>query len=423
MNQGNRRYIVTLAVVAGAILAIGYAVRPRQPSAEPVQAPSQTELSRLTRLTQRRSLESMAGYFATLAEEVQGTVVSMSTLNRSGLLWEPGVVATVRLEPHFPGATTVSTPAGEVGVGIVVSGPQLPIAAARMSDEGLLVFPPRRPGARLEPGDWMLAVWRRDRQMKFVPAHFLDASHVQCGQQLVEELRSSVSWSRDMAGGGLFDLDGRLVGLIAPCADRFAAVSVESVDTMLNEGRSVAGRIVGRFGMRLESLTEDERLHFETNRGVVVREVWRGHIADRVGVRPGDILVAINAEPIGSIDQLAPLVDAPDFDAFDVAVRRGPDLVSVVLPTTDAGLESANGTDSGPGIVWEPAPDGHGVSDIVQDSPAARAGLQPGDRLIRIDLAEPEALADVEAALAADRETSVFLEVDRDGRRWGVLLP
>ncbi len=422
MKQVNRRYIVTLAIVAGAILGIGYAVRPRQPSAEPIQAPSQTELSRLTRITQRRSLESMAGYFATLADEVQGTVVSMSTLDRSGVLWEPGVVATVRLEARFPGATTVSTPAGEVGVGVVVSGPQLPIAAARMSDESL-TFPPRRPGARLEPGDWMLAVWRRNRQMKFVPAHFLDATRIPCGQQLVEELRSSVPWSRDMAGGGLFDLDGRLIGLIVPCEERFAAVSVESVDTMLAYGRSVEGRIVRRYGMRLESLTDAERLHFGSNQPVVVREIWRGHLADTVGLRPGDIVVAINAEPIGSLDQLSPLVDASDSAAFDVAVRRGPDLVNVVLPTTDAGLESDEVADWSPGIVWEPAPVGHRVSDIVPDSPAARAGLQPGDRLVRIDLIEPEDFAAVEAALAADGETSVFLEVDRDGRRWGVLLP
>ena len=423
MRQVNRRYIVTLAVVAGAILGIGYAVRPRQPSAEPtVQAPSQTELSRLTRLTQRRSLESMTGYFATLAADVQGTVVSMSTLDRSGVLWEPGVVATVRLEPRFPGATTVSTPTGEVGVGVVVSGPQLPIAAARMSD-GALAFPANRPESRLEPGDWTLAVWQHDRQMNFVPSHFLDAAQVRCGYQLIEELRSSVRWSRDMAGGGLFDLDGRLVGLIVPCEDRFAAVSVESIDTMLRHGRSIEGRIVGRYGMRLGYLTEAEHLHFDSNQRVVVREVWHGYLAAAVGLRPGDILIAINAEPIGSLDQLAPLVDASDFDAFDVAVRRGSQLVNAVLPTTDGALTPDDEAGSSPGIVWEPAPVGHRVSGVVAESPAARAGLQPGDRLVRINLEDAEDLADVEAALAPDRDAPVFLEVDRGGRRWGVLLP
>ena len=75
--------------------------------------------------------------------------------------------------------------------------------------------------------------------------------------------------------------------------------------------------------MRLGQLTDAERLHFGASRGIVVRDVWQGSIAARSGLRPGDILIAINAEPIGSVDQLTPLVGGSDAEAFDVAVRRG----------------------------------------------------------------------------------------------------
>ena len=73
--------------------------------------------------------------------------------------------------------------------------------------------------------------------------------------------------------------------------------------------------------------------------------------------------------------------------------------------------------------MWEPAQVGHHMSGIVPGSPAARAGLRPGDSLVRIDLAAPRNRAAVEAALGPGREEPVFLEVDRNGRRWGVLLP
>ena len=39
-----------------------------------------------------------------------------------------------------------------------------------------------------------------------------------------------------MAGGGLFDLDGSLIGGVLPCDDRFAALSVGSVNSMLRVG-------------------------------------------------------------------------------------------------------------------------------------------------------------------------------------------
>ena len=275
----------------------------------------------------------------------------------------------------------------------------------------------------VDPGDWMLAVWRRDREAKFVPAYVLDIASVRCGQQRIEELRSSVGWSRDMAGGAVFDLDGRLIGLIVPCEDRFAAVTVDGVDAMLGSGRSVEGRIVGRYGMKLGLLTDAEQLHFASNQRVVVREVWNGYPADAVGFRPGDIVVAISAEPIGSPDQLAPLVEASHIETFDVAVRRGSDVVSITLPTTDTPLGPDDETRTSPGIVWDPPPVGHRVGAVVPDSPAARVGLRAGDRLVRINLEEPESFAEVEAALAAEREAPIFLEVGRDGRRWGVLLP
>ena len=60
MNRTERRYIATLAAAAAGILLVGFWLRPSQPTADKqVPAPSQTELSRLTQITQRRSLDDM----------------------------------------------------------------------------------------------------------------------------------------------------------------------------------------------------------------------------------------------------------------------------------------------------------------------------------------------------------------------------
>ena len=64
MPPEDRRYIVTLAGAAAAILVLGVLLRPGPIADEPLPSPpSQAELSRLTRITQRRSLEAMQEYF------------------------------------------------------------------------------------------------------------------------------------------------------------------------------------------------------------------------------------------------------------------------------------------------------------------------------------------------------------------------
>jgi len=268
----------------------------------------------------------------------------------------------------------------------------------------------------------MLAVWRRERAVNFVPSYFLGTALVQCGDQTVDELRSNVAWSLDMAGGGLFDLDSSLIGVILPCGDRFAAVAVESISAMVQRGSSTMGRVLGRYGVLLDSLTEDEQVYFGRGGGVIIREVWTGYPAEAAGLKPGDILIAINAEPIGAPEQLDPLGDAGDVDTFDVAVLRGDEIVPVVLATDTGPSSAADELDARPGIFWEPEPVGHLIDAVVPDSPADIAGLRAGDRLIRIDDQEPVDLAQAVEILAPGREESVFLEIDRAGRRWGVLL-
>ena len=62
------------------------------------------------------------------------------------------------------------------------------------------------------------------------------------------------------------------------------------------------------------------------------------------------------------------------------------------------------------------------MDTVAADSRAADAGIRAGDRLLRIDgveIADPDQVRDV---LAPDRETDAFVELERAGRRFGILL-
>lgn len=423
MNQ-NRRYVLTLAAVALVILVVGSLLRPSQPTTdEPIPAPSQSELSRLAQLSQRRALDDMTEYFAIVADEAADGVLWLPSLNRSGLVWGAGLVLTVRTERRFPDAATLSTPTGDIGVVAVSAGPHLPIATLRISDPQRLQPPRRRSAAFLTAGAWMLALWHGDGEATFTPAHFLGTAPARCAGQLVDEVLSNIPWTRGMAGGGLFDLDGNLVGVIVPCAERVTAVAVADVETLLRQDQTLEGRLLRRYGLRLGSLSEAEQEHFGRGEEIVVREVWTEYPADVVGLAPGDFVIAVNDEPFASPSQLELLAEAAELDAFELVVDRGAALVDIQLPVDPSAFETLSDPTSAAGLMWRVPPVGHLIDAVVPESPADVAGIRAGDRLLRIDTIEPADVDQVRDVLSPDRETPAFVELERSGRRWGVLLP
>ena len=483
MARPDRRYIFVLAGVAAAILVLGALLRPAPVADEPlVGPPSQAELSRLTRLTQRRSLEAMQEFFTAVANDADRSVVRLRMLGRSGVVWAPGIVVTARLEHRFPSTTTVSGTAGELGVPHAGGGPYLPLALLDIPETDEFIPVRRRDAATLASGAWTVFV--SDRQgAGFSPATFIETAEVSCQGRALRDVVTSVALGPELAGAGLFDLDNNLLAVVLPCDDRFVAVTAEDVDALAREAETVRARIAQRYGMTLDAVKPEEQAHLGVAFGVIVRDVWGGDLADAVGLRPGDVVVAINAELIHDIEQLGPLADgiaplrhgagdvagdgaedtaveegedgvveegedaageededaAPDAagnaetesgedeavpPAYDVAVVRGGEVIVVSLPVvgplTLAAAGEAGATEA---LVWDDPARGYRLDAVRPGTPAARAGLQAGDRLLRIDGEAPATLDEVRAALAPDREAPVLLELERGPRRTAVFLP
>ena len=107
-----------------------------------------------------------------------------------------------------------------------------------------------------------------------------------------------------------------------------------------------------------------------------------------------------------------------------MAVVRAGEVVVVSLPVVDPlTLAAAGEAAAAEALVWDDPARGYRLDAVRPDTPAARAGLQAGDRLLRIDGDAPATLDDVRAALAPDRAAPVLLELERESRRTAVLLP
>ena len=502
MPPENRRYIVTLAVAAAAILVLGALLRPAPVADEPLPPPpSQAELSRLTRITQRRSLEAMKEYFSAVATDADRSVVRLRMLGRSGVVWAPGLVVTARLEQRFPPTTTVTGDEGELGVPLAAGAPHLPVALLDVPETGEFVPVRRRSIENLDPGAWTVFVTDR-HGAGFSPATYVEIAEVACEGRVVRDVVTSVALGPELAGAGLFDLDNNLLAVVLPCGPRFVAVTAEDVAALAEEAATVRSRIAQRYGMTLDAVTSEEGGHLGVPFGLFVRDVWTGELADAIGLRPGDVVISINAELILDVDQLSPLIDdsarraaafgagqSDEVESEDAAAGETPadmasgdtapaDAVSAVetpgdetsadaasademsgdemsgdeAPAPDGSDDAAQevfelgvvrdgetvvldlpmdplafvGLDAAPpdgGLVWDDPGRGYRLDDVRPGTPAARAGLRPGDRLLRIDGAAPDTLDAVRAALSAERDAPVLLELERGARRTAILLP
>lgn len=419
----NPRYIVILAIASGLILGIGTYLKPEDRVSEPVSAPSQTE-SRLPSRALRRNLEETAEFFGEVAADFSRAVVRLRSVRRTGVVWSQDRVVSARLGWRFPAAVTVATGDGDVGAYTTVAGPHLPLAAMRTPLLSGREPPVQRPAGSLEPGEWVLALWHTEDRFAYAPGSYLGTSARPCGELRVEELVTSLPIKPTMLGGGLFDLDGGLVGMMLLCDDEALAVTADSVAELLAAGQTHDGRLHARWGLRVEPLTGPEAFHFGLGNGLVVRELWDRYPGVAAGLRPGDVLVTLDGVALRAVDDLRVLDEhaAANQETFALELRRGLERLTIWLPARGIDTQLDTSEPATAGLVWEESARGYLIAGVLPGTRAADVGIEPGDRLVRIDHQEPESLEDVRGVLAEDRVAPAFIELARDGRAWGVLL-
>jgi membrane-associated protease RseP (regulator of RpoE activity) len=155
---------------------------------------------------------------------------------------------------------------------------------------------------------------------------------------------------------------------------------------------------VSQLGISAEEVPFAELAGMGLQYGVRVTEVVPGRAAARAGLRPGDIIEAINDKPAYTVKRLEWLVAGAESGEVDVTYLRNGRRTTVT-----AGLEGPNGPSSSE--LWQAgrpagsylgvqlqnmtdelrevfkAPEGQGVLivKVAEDSPAAKGGLQVGD--------------------------------------------
>jgi S1-C subfamily serine protease len=180
--------------------------------------------------------------------------------------------------------------------------------------------------------------------------------------------------------------------------------------------------------------------------GVLISRVLPDSPAQRGGLRPGDIILELNDQPVFSVSRLRWLVQAAAADKpVEVEYYRGGESSTARIDLHAPGERTAPGASADmpgglssssylgiglqsltPGLRDAFAvPDGIGVliAEVYPDTPAAKSGLSAGDVLVKMDRRTIQTIPDVHRVLDYfDPGEQLDIEVIRDGARQSVTV-
>ncbi|HVV51081.1 MAG TPA: trypsin-like peptidase domain-containing protein [Polyangia bacterium] len=293
---------------------------------------------------------------------------------------------------------------------------------------------------RIEVGEWVLAIGSPLGLEQTVTAGIVSGKgHVgrfvqMSGDRVQHYIQTDAKINPGNSGGPLVNLDGNVVGLNTLI--RTGAGGAYGFAVPINEVRRVARALITEGRVRYPFLgvsvrdiaTLDqpakERLgHGAPTDGAYVAEVTPGSPAALAGIKPGDVITHLDGESIKTSSDVVDYVSSRAIGAT-VAITIFRDGSSRQLRATLApapgeadeperapklGLSLQTLTpDIAGSLGLPPASRGAAIADVADGSPAARAGLVPGDVILDVDR-RPVASADEATRLLGDGRNAAHL--------------
>jgi serine protease Do len=261
------------------------------------------------------------------------------------------------------------------------------------------------------------------------------------GDAVVPFIQTDAAVNPGNSGGPLFDGSGAVIGINAQIYSQTGGFQGLSFAIPINVALKVKDQIVatgrathGRLGVAVQDVNQSLAESFGMKRpdGALVAKVSKDSAAEKAGLKPGDVITAVNGDPIvrsGALSSRIGLAAPGDKVKLSVWRDRAERSIDVKLggADPDEDVASANGGDQ-QGVqlglsLRQLTREEKRQSKLEQglvienvDGPAARAGIEAGDVLLAINGKPVTSIEQVRAVMAG-KPKSVALLVERDGER------
>jgi S1-C subfamily serine protease len=243
---------------------------------------------------------------------------------------------------------------------------------------------------------------------------------------LFDFLQTDASINPGNSGGALLDIEGRLIGInTAILGDRNAGIGFA---IPIDRARRIAEDLIahgevreGYVGLQVEDLPAKADDGAGRSGGVAVVAVDPGSPAERAGVRRGDRVEAVQGLAPESAEEFRfrvreiPIGGTARLDLSGSAGKRTVSLKAVELTASQAGALAARRT----GLTMRDEQVQGGtlvvVDKVARGSPAAEAGILPGDLVTEVNSREVASVAEFQRAAARARRSGQLVLLVRRG--------
>ncbi len=267
------------------------------------------------------------------------------------------------------------------------------------------------------------------------------------GGPYAEFIQTDAAINRGNSGGPLFNMEGEVVGvnsaIYSPSGGSVGlgfAVTSNIVEHIAGDLRDDGQVSRGWLGVSIQSISPElaAAMNIEKASGALVSEVMQGSPAEDV-LQQGDVILSFNGEDVKSSADLPILVGATKVgsDSTITVLRNG---VTEQLKVTigqhqaaDASIDDAKGDElagTALGATVAPLTDlaraetgvGDDVSGVIvtalePNSPAAAAGLQRGDVIVKLGSSDTETPQALQVALEKEKTGPALVLINRGGNQ------
>lgn len=295
--------------------------------------------------------------------------------------------------------------------------------------------------SRVRVGEWVLAIGSPFGLENTVTAGIVSAKSRDTGDYL-PFIQTDVAVNPGNSGGPLLNTAGQVIGINSQIFSRSGGYMGISFAIPIDEAMRVADQLRtngkmtrGRIGVALGEMTKDvaESLGLGKPRGAYVRNVEPGGPAAAGGIESGDVILSFNGRDIAKSTDLPRVVgETKPGTSVPVQVWRKGGTRDLTVTVTDAeSTQAANKKSDAPAPNSNSANAlGVAVSELsdskkkdlniksgvevtgLGEGPLARAGIRPGDVIIRVADADITGVKQFEAlvkGLDANKAVPVFI--------------
>ncbi len=291
--------------------------------------------------------------------------------------------------------------------------PKTDLALIRIDADRTLKPLPMGDSDKLEVGDWVIAMGNPFGLDNTVTAGIVSAKYRHIGAGPYENfIQTDASINPGNSGGPLLNTQGEVIGINTVIFSRTGgsigigfAIPInmaKQILAQLKEGKVVRGWL----GVMIQKITPDlkSKLDLKDMKGALVADVTTGGPAEKAGIHRGDVIVSFDHKKIDEMKDLPYIVaSTPIGKTVPVGViRKGREKVFEVkigeLKEEKKDLEeSKSSAEHRFGMKVEkltpqlakglglPETEGLVIVQVDGGSPAAEAGLRPGDIILELD--------------------------------------